>query len=50
MGDREFYVLAGGVLLLCGCVLLQSAALRKLRGDVDFLTVVSQKSLGVPHA
>jgi hypothetical protein len=43
--DREFYVLAAGMLVLCGCVLLQSAALRKMRADVDFLTVVSRESL-----
>ena len=43
--DRDFYVLAAGILVLCGCVLLQSAALRKLRADTDFLTVVSRESL-----
>jgi hypothetical protein len=41
MGDREFYVLAAGITVLCGCVLLQSAILRKLQADVEFLHVVT---------
>lgn len=47
MEDRDFYVLASAVLGLCICVILESAVTRKLRADVDFLTVVSSKNLGV---
>lgn len=47
--DRDFYVLAAAVLGLCACVILQSAVTRKLRADVDFLTVVSRESLRSDH-
>lgn len=50
MEDRDFYALAAMVAVLSACVLLQSAVTRKLRADVDFLTVVSSKTLGVNHS
>ena len=50
MEDRDFYALAAMVAVLSACVLLQSAVTRKLRADVDFLTVVSSKNLGVNHS
>jgi hypothetical protein len=45
MDDEEFWWIAGCVLGLCACTLLQLRMLRKLRADVDFLTVVSRESL-----
>jgi hypothetical protein len=45
MDDRDFYWLSAAIAGLAVCSLLQSAIIRRLRADVDFLTVVSEKAM-----
>jgi hypothetical protein len=45
MREQDEWSIAVCLIGLAACIMLQSVMIRRLRSDVDFLTVVSEKAL-----